>query len=67
MDHEDIAIRRANTFLTTASIASRRVSCRHTVWTIHGPGGKPPASVGFAMLAGVTLDGVPENVAMGVG
>ena len=25
------------------------------------------ASVGFALLAGVTLDGLPENLAMGVG
>ena len=24
------------------------------------------AGIGFAMLAGVTLDGVPENLAMGV-
>ena len=30
---------------------------------IHAAGG----SVGFALLAGVTLDGLPENLAMGVG
>lgn len=47
----------ATAFILADSWLERRTRRRHA-------GG---ASIGFALLAGVTLDGLPENLAMGVG
>ncbi len=47
----------ATTFIVVDSWLERRTERRRAA----------QASVGFALLAGVTLDGLPENLAMGVG
>jgi ZIP family zinc transporter len=46
-----------------ASLPGRRRSSRSTRGGTAGCGTAPP---GFALLAGDTLDGVPENAALGV-
>jgi len=48
----------AATFVVVSSWLDRRVAA--------GPGGPAGSAVGFALLAAVTLDGVPENTALGV-